>query len=120
MNKSLIKLLAKKSIKNNRFDAVMIKKIASLLKRSDLKTYLKELKDLREKNTVYLSIPSNGILEEEAKKFFAKNFSGKQIEVTLDPSLIGGIRVRNYDMIYEISLKDELEKSLDYITEYDK
>jgi len=39
-------------------------------------TYLKELKDLREKNTVYLSIPSNGILEEEAKKIFQYAVTG--------------------------------------------
>jgi len=119
VNKKTVKILARKSLKGDLVDEIKVKKLYPLLKREELKAYLRELKELVDKNTVYITLPSDEELSNDARKIFSKNFPGKNVKVSLDPSLIGGVRIKNYDMIYELSIRDQLEEALKSITEYE-
>lgn len=118
MNKKTIKKLALITIRGDLIiDEGKIKKIFPILKRDELKAYLRELKEILDKNTVYVTIPSNDKLTQDAKRIFSKTFPGKNIKVAVDPSLISGVRIKNYDMIYELSLRAQLEEGLRSIVE---
>ena len=119
MDRKTVKKLAHKSFNGDSLDDVRVKKLYPLLKRRELKAYLRELKELIDRNTVYITLSSDDELSSEARRIFSKTFPGKNIKVNLDPSLLGGVRIRDYDMIYELSLRDQLEEALKSVTEYE-
>ncbi|MEK9178560.1 MAG: F0F1 ATP synthase subunit delta [Patescibacteria group bacterium] len=119
MDKKTIKNLAQKSFKGNTLDQSKVKKIYPLLKRAGLKEYIRQLKKLSDKNNVFLTLPSDSELSADAIKIFSKTFPGKNIKIAIDPSLIGGVRIKHSDTIYELSIRDQLEEVLKSVTEYE-
>ncbi|EKD86726.1 MAG: hypothetical protein ACD_37C00168G0001 [uncultured bacterium] len=120
MNKKTVNTLALYSFKKNNLDLAKFKRISRVLKKSDLRTYLKALKRLIDKQTVYISIPENNEIKAFVQKTFSVIYPEKKIEITIDSTLLAGVKIRNYDNIYELSLKDLLENNLRKIADYDK
>ena len=111
MKKNIIKKLAQESFKKNELDEKIVIKVAKALKREDLKVYIKDLKNMEAKKTVTVTIPtSHGV--GDMKKYFDKIYPGKRIVFKIDESLLTGIKVVDYDNVYELSLKGLLEHSL--------
>lgn len=111
MKKVLIKKLADESFNKNNLDEKKVARIAKALKREDLKVYIKDLKNIEAKNTVKVTIPaSRGI--SEMKAYFSKIYPNKKIVVQVDDSLLTGIKVVDYDNVYELSLKGLLESAI--------
>ncbi len=111
MKKKIIKKLAQESFKKNELDEKIVIKVAKALKREDLKVYIKDLKNMEAKKTVTVTIPtSHGV--GDMKKYFDKIYPGKRIVFKVDESLLTGIKVVDYDNVYELSLKGLLEHSL--------
>ena len=50
---------------------------------------------------------------------FTRIYPNKKIIVKIDPELITGIKVADYDNEYELSLQGMLEDSIEYITKND-
>ncbi len=111
MRKNLIKKLTERSYSRNHLDSGKVAKISRSLKREDLKVYIKNLKTAEAKKTVIITLPTDKGLR-ELKKYFAKLYPSKRLIFKLDESLLMGIKVVDYDNIYELSLKSFLEKSL--------
>lgn len=111
MKKDSIKILAKNSFIKGKINDKKAIKIASLLKRDDLKLYIKSLKDLSARETVFISVPSGENMPNLVKEF-ERLFPHKKISIDLDPTLMAGIRIVDYDNVYELSIKDILEKGL--------
>lgn len=111
MKNNTIKILAKNSYAKGRIDGKKAVKIATSLKREDLKVYIKSLKDIQARNTVFITVASNENMPNLIKEF-EKLFPNKKISVELDPSLVAGIRIVDYDNVYELSIKDILEKGI--------
>lgn len=109
MKKDTIKTLANNSFLKGRIDDKKVVKIASALKREDLKVYIKSLKDIQARNTVFISVPSKDNMPNLIKEF-ERLFPNKKISIELDPTLMAGIRIVDYDNVYELSIKDILEK----------
>ncbi|MEK7451093.1 MAG: hypothetical protein AAB662_04110 [Patescibacteria group bacterium] len=105
MNVKNIKKLVLASYIDKKLNPIRVNKIAGLLARKDLKTYIKTLKSYEKKNTVIINLP---FLYND-KKIFAKMFKGKKIIYKEDPSLIAGVRIINNDIVYEHDLKNTLE-----------
>lgn len=106
MNKTQIKKLAEKSFRNKDLDEKFVKDAAKRLKRSELKTYLRELYSLENKKTIKVFLPNDD--QGNAKmvyQVFRKMYSNKKILIEIDPTLIAGIRIQNNDNIYELSFK---------------
>lgn len=111
MKKNIIKKLAEESFNKNNLNEKIVMKVAKTLKREDLKVYIKDLKNMDAKKTVTITIPtSKGI--GDMKKYFDKMYPDKRIVFRVDESLLTGIKVVDYDNVYELSLKGLLEHSL--------
>lgn len=110
LKKSKIKKLAIDSFKNNELNVFRVKKIAGLLKRGDLKLYIKALKRADGRNTITLVVPDEDIenVAGVAAKL-KKAYPDKKILIKVDPTLIAGIKIINDDLIYEVSIKQMLE-----------
>lgn len=118
MKKNIIKKLAVASYTENELDENKVRKITKSLNRSDLKDYINDLKNIENRRTVTVTIPN----EEETskiKQMFAKIYPTKRIIVKVDEELITGIKVVDYDNVFELSLKGYLEDSLEYIKQND-
>ena len=111
MKKNMIKKLAEVSYTQNSLDRDKIARITKKLKREDLKVYIKDLKTLEAKKTVTVTLPSDDSVR-EIKDQFTKIYPDKKILFSIDPSLLTGIRVVDYDNVYELSLKGFLESSI--------
>jgi F0F1-type ATP synthase delta subunit len=111
MKKNVIKKLAEQSFKKDNLDEKLVMKVAKNLKREDLKVYIKDLKNISAQKTVTVTIPSSKGAS-DMKKYFDKIYPGKRIVFKVDESLLTGIKVVDYDNVYELSLKGVLEHSL--------
>lgn len=111
MKKNFIKRLAEESYTKNSLDHDKIEKITKNLKREDLKLYIKNLKIIDSKRTVRVSLPSEEGIK-EIKEQFSRIYPDKKIIFAIDPSLLTGIKVIDYDNEYELSLKGFLESSI--------
>lgn len=111
MRKNLIKKLAEESFVKNTLDKNKTAKIAKSLKREDLKVYIKDLKTISARNSVTVTLPSDQGLR-DMKNYFFKIYPHKRILFNIDETMLTGIRVVDYDNVYELSLKSFLENSL--------
>lgn len=118
MNKKQIKQLAAESYKGINLDPVKAEKISNLLKREDLKQYIKFLKDFERKNSVIVTLPKEPNTQDQ--KVFKNLFPDKKILYNVDKSLVLGARIIDNDIVYETSVKNTLDNLLNHISTYDK
>lgn len=111
MKKNIIKKLAEESFTKNGLNENNVIKIARKLKREDLKVYIKDLKNIEAKKTVTVTLPSLKN-SNDLKNYFSKIYPEKRIILKEDDSLLTGIKVVDYDNVFELSLKEILEHSL--------
>jgi F0F1-type ATP synthase delta subunit len=116
--KKLIKQLAEQSYKGKNLDEGKVKKIAGKLNKEDLRVYIKDLKNLENRKTVRITIADEAIVP-EIKKRFEKIYPDKKIFIEVDPELMVGIRVVDYDNIYELSLQESLETMINSVSRND-
>jgi len=114
MTRKLIKKLVLASYSNNRLDSKKVSRIAKLLNRKELKTYIKAIKNYENARTITLLAPHvsiNGGFISEIKKIFP----GKKILLKQDGSLIAGIRIIDNDTIYDFNIRNTLKNLVSYI-----
>jgi hypothetical protein len=111
MNSKKIDKLISASYKENDLDQKTVNKIASLIGRADLKKYINGLKLVENKKSLIISSPANN----QDLKSFEKLFPHKKIVLRKDPSLMLGVRVVDNDLVYEFTLRNSLDKILNYI-----
>ena len=118
MTKKYLKLLAKKSFKGSYMDQKKVKRIAGLLKRSELKQYINYLKLINDQKKVTVIVPKiSG--DKKNLQNLRRTYPGKRIVYLEDPSIILGTRIIDNDKIYELNLKDTLDSLNNYFAEYD-
>jgi len=108
MTKKQIKQLASASYTKEILDSKKVEKIAALLSRADVKEYIRALKLAEKSHTVSLVLP-DAKLYNSNRKFWENAFKNKRVIVEEDPSLLLGVKVINNDMIYDMTLKNNLE-----------
>ena len=111
MKKNIIKKVAKMSYSGDLLDKDKVIKISKSLKRENLKAYIKTLKNMEAKKTVVVTLSSEERIK-GLKDYFSKLYPDKRIIIQIDESLLAGIRVVDFDNVYELSLKDLLENSI--------
>lgn len=104
MTKKQIQALVKVSYSKGQLDEKKVERIASLLKRSELKEYVRSLKLAEKARVISLVLPH--------RKFYNKSrsFNGKEVKITEDPTLLLGIKIVENDMVYDMSLKNSLKE----------
>ncbi len=111
MNKKKIDKLVLASYSDSFLNQKKVNKISTLLNKSDFKKYINGLKLAEKKKSLIVSAPLNN--QDLAK--FEKLFPQKRILFKKDPSLILGVRIIDNDIVYEFTLKNSLDKILNYI-----
>lgn len=114
MTKRLLQQLVLASYIHNKLDAHNVDEISQRLDRQDLKAYLRALKLMEQKKKVYIALPKASVYN-TSKKDLEHLFPEKELIVEEDPSLLLGMRVVDNDMVYEMSLKNQLESILDEV-----
>lgn len=111
MNSRKIDKLIIASYKGSNLDQKKVNKIASLISKSDLKKYIKGLKSKEKKNSLVISSP----IDNQDLGKFKKLFPHKKIVFKKDPSLMLGVQVTDNDLVYDFTLKNSLDKIINYI-----
>lgn len=109
----IIEQLVTASYTNEDLDFEKVQKIAGFLNRRLLKVYIKALKRYEKKTTVFVDLPQ--VAEKEEEKEIKALFPTKKIVYNTDPTLLAGIRITDDDIMYELSIKDSLNKFLESI-----
>ncbi|MBI2621715.1 MAG: hypothetical protein HYW63_03700 [Candidatus Levybacteria bacterium] len=115
MNKRLIKKLAEDSYSKEKLDRRKVFAFARVLRRRDLRKYIRFLKNFEDRMTLRVTLPTETEVG-RVRRRLSKIFPNKKIVFTIDPTMLAGIRVIDYDNVYELSLKNSLETALDQIT----
>lgn len=117
MTNKQIAILAKRSFTKNNIDYKKVKSITRLLKRSELKKYIKILKSIEKKNTVYFSLPveSRDKISKDTLEYLKRLFPQKNIEYIFDPSLMAGIKILDNDLVYDFSIKNTFKDLISHI-----
>ena len=115
MTKKQIKSLVTASYKNGQLNEKFITGILLHLSRSDLKSYIKELKRFEEKSSI--TIVTASPLSEKYLKKMSTLYPSKKIYVEVNPSLILGVRIIDADMVYSENLEDTLNTMVTYVSE---
>ncbi|PIR80360.1 MAG: hypothetical protein COU25_00480 [Candidatus Levybacteria bacterium CG10_big_fil_rev_8_21_14_0_10_35_13] len=114
MNTKLIKKLAGHCFKNGIMDEAKVQKTAKYLNKKQLKEFIKFLRLIDKKNTVTIFV-SDKKMEELIDKKIKDSFRNKKIIVKEDKDLIAGIRIEDYDNIYEYSLESSINNMINHI-----
>lgn len=111
MNSKKIDKLVAASYKEGYLDQKKVNKFASLIGRSDLKKYINGLKLVEKEKSLVISCP----IDIQNLTKFEKLFPNKKIILKKDPSLMLGMRIVDNDIVYEFTLRNSLDKILNYI-----
>lgn len=122
-NKQIVSLARGSFIKND-IDYRKVKSIAKLLKRSELKKYIKTLKSIERKHTIYLSLPigNKDKISKDALDYLRKLFPEKNVEYIFDSSLMAGVKILNNDLTYDFNIKNAFKDLVSHIKQvnYDR
>ena len=110
-----IKKLVIASYTQNKLDEKKVGKIARLLNKSELREYIKAIKAFEKKNTVIVTL-SDGKNKELAKDFTSL-FKDKKIVIREDKSLLAGVKIEDFDDVYEFNLKNKIDNIVNFISE---
>ncbi|MBI4084867.1 MAG: hypothetical protein HY431_03090 [Candidatus Levybacteria bacterium] len=115
MTKKFLQQLVLASYTNDQLDQITVNKIASFLHRGELKDYIRALKTNERKRSVVITsvLPLNREEEEKMKQVYPD----KKIIILSDPSLLLGLRIQDNDTIYQLNLRDSLERIREYVEE---
>ena len=111
MNSKKIEKLVLASYSDSFLNQKKVNKISTLLSKSDFKKYINGLRLTEKKKSLIVSSP---IKNSDLKKF-EKLFPNKKIIFKKDPKLMLGVRIVDNDIVYEFTLKNSLDKILNYI-----
>jgi F0F1-type ATP synthase delta subunit len=121
MTDGQIKALAEGSYTKGELDPKKVRQIAKLLKPSQLRKYIKQLKRIEEKRVVRLIVPNKAMISPAMINKVKGTFEKKRLVIDEDPELILGVKIIDNDLIYELNLKNNIENISRYIMEqYDR
>lgn len=107
------------SFKDGRLDGVRVRQYIATLKNTQkiegvlfLKEYYKRLQNEVRNKTLLIESPSplQNDQMERISGYFKKNYPVYRIEVKLNPSLLGGIRVKIADIVFDDTVSSKIEE----------
>jgi F0F1-type ATP synthase delta subunit len=116
MEQAIAQLVAQ-SYTNGQLDHEKAEKIASALSRQQLKEYIRLIKIHESKHFVFVYTAQD--LNELQKKDITSYFPKKIITFRVDPDIISGIKIIDYDNVYELSLRQIFNDIREHLIGYD-
>lgn len=92
-----------------------ISRILSLLSLSEIRILLRELKLENEKNSLEATFSDNP--SPRTKNELSKKFPDSNISVSVDKSIGAGLKVRKFDMIYDLTVKSKIKNVINTLEE---
>ncbi len=114
MNRGTLKKLVLESYDDGELDPQKVNKIADLLSKSELKLYIKALKNWEKEHSIIIDMPRENVVYQEQIQTL---FPDKKVVMQFDPTLLLGMKLQENDDIYEMSLKKTLNKITEHIEE---
>ncbi len=108
-----INQLAALSFSAGKLDPKRVSKISTRLSKTNLRSYIKALKMLINKNSVKIFVSTK--LDKKFTNELKEIFKDKNVQIELDKTLIAGIKIKDYDTIYDFNLKNSFKSMLDGI-----
>ncbi len=115
MNIKDIKNLASSSFTKGNLDEKKVSRITKALNRSDLRKYINALKLIAQKSTVKVWTSTN--LDKKTQESLKSLFKGKKIQTLKDEDLLAGIKIQDFDNIYDLNIKNTLNTMVSHIRE---
>lgn len=112
MDIKFIKKLSLASYTNEKLDEKKVNTIVKKLSKSELKSYIKFLKNLEKQKTVYIYLSK---MDTQIQNEFDKMFKDKKIIIQEDKSLIAGFKIIDNDIIYEQNIKNNMLNIVSFI-----
>jgi len=116
MDKKLIKKLAIVSYINNKLNEEKVNRIVKNLSRRELREYIKALRDLQNKNTVYVDYSNE--LDDNYKREIEGIFPNKEVIFRRNKDLILGVKITENDIVSNINLNNSLKQITMYFDKY--
>ncbi|OGH02464.1 MAG: hypothetical protein A2798_02290 [Candidatus Levybacteria bacterium RIFCSPHIGHO2_01_FULL_37_17] len=110
-----IKQLALASYTDNKLDNKKILRIVNKLSRKEIKFYLKKIKLLESKNTIMVTLVDRNT-DKKIINDIRKIFKNKNVVINEDKALLAGIRILDFDNLYEYDLKSKIENISKFLT----
>lgn len=110
MNKKFIKQLVIAKYIDKGWDEKKVEEIAKYLNRKELKEFISELSDQKNKSTVFVDTAKPIDNQESYRERLQQLFPNKKIEFRVDPTLILGMRITDNDNVYQMNLRDSLQR----------
>ncbi len=110
-----IKKLVIASYTKNYLDEKKVAKIATYLSKSKLREYIKALRAFERQNTVVVTLTDAN--EKTVVEDFSKLFKDKKIVIKEDKSLIAGVKIEDFDDVYEFNLKEKINNIVSFINQ---
>lgn len=117
MTQKEIQLLVEGSYTKDQLDEKKVEKIAKLLKRKDLKAYIRGLKLADKKHKVYIAMPTKSVYNTERKRL-EEVFDKKELIFEESPALLLGMKILDEDTEYDMSLQNQLTQMVDAVEEH--
>jgi len=117
MTQSTLKKLVEQSYNNDQLDEKTVDQIATHLSRKDLKNFIKLLRANESKKEVYVT-SAEKLQESEVKKIQSL-FPTKHLVLSVDSSMISGIKIVENDEEYEINLNRTFHDIISFLSKND-
>jgi len=117
MTKKEIKILVKGAYVNGALDVKKVRRVAKLLKQSELRQFIKVLKRFEESKMVRLIVPNKDMVSQNIINKVKADFPRKRVVIDEDPELIIGVKIIDNDLIYELNIKNTLDQLNKHIIE---
>lgn len=109
------KNMALASYTKDELDSSKVSRIIKDLSKKDLREYIKALKRLEEKRTLTVFLPSLSLKTPKLENDLKKTFPLKKLVFKEDGSLIAGLKIVDYDNIYNLNIKDTIQDMVSFI-----
>jgi predicted PilT family ATPase len=114
MNRQTLKQMVIGSYSEGELDARKVNKIADLLTKNELRLYIRSLKNWEKENKITIEVANKEGLDLDGLE---ELFPNKKLVIAIDQALLLGMRLQSNDDIFEMSLKNTLEKITEHIEE---
>lgn len=111
MTKQKLKKLAQLAAENDTIPQDIEKYVLEVLNKQELKVFLRNYKSALDKKRVYIST-STAITKSDISNFFPQ-FRDKELILTTDETLGGGIKIKQDDTIIDFTFKKYIDDTIE-------
>lgn len=115
MKQAVIKKLAQESFIDDSLNEKRVNLIVARLKRKDLRSYIKTLKLIQQRQTVNVEVSS--AVDEMVGQDLQLRFPDKKIVYTINKDILAGMKITDNDILYDFSIENKIDRLVKHLYE---